>query len=130
MSHNYDNGTWIFNPGKCRAPACRCDSPCDDMGGTYSCAGCEMLPDDCQCLRCEDCDLFADDCVCEGAAADDDLRDDDVDEMPAPWPQSPPVWLPPQMRAMNAAMPGCKGCAELSAELAVLRAQRPLDGGK
>lgn len=121
MSHNYDNGTWELIPSKCRAPACRCESPCDDMGGTYSCTDCGRSPDNCQCARCEDCDLFDGDCVCE----DEDLRDDDVPALPAPR-----TWLPPQMRAMNAAMPGCTGCAELRAEVAVLRAQRPLDGGK
>lgn len=125
MSHNYDNDTWDLIPSKCRAPACRCESPCDDIGGTYVCTSCGRVPDSCQCDRCGDCDQFADDCSCE----DEDLRNDEDDDEVAP-PPVPRTWLPPQMRAMNAAMPGCTGCAELRAEVAVLRAQRPLDGGK
>ena len=62
MSINYDNGTWTYYPSKCRAPSCRCESPCDDMGGTYVCNECGKTGEDCACDRCEACCGFADAC--------------------------------------------------------------------
>jgi len=65
MSHNYDNGTWTYHASKCRAPACRCDAPCDDMGGTYTCHDCGKEPGDCICPRCEWCGTLDAECDCE-----------------------------------------------------------------
>ena len=62
MRTYYKNATWDYYPSKCRAPACRCDSPCDDIGGTYVCTQCGKNQDYCSCKR-NDCGCFTDDCI-------------------------------------------------------------------
>lgn len=57
--------TWTYYPSNCRAPACRCESPCDDMGGTFECTRCSKAYDDCECERCDGCCGFIDECECE-----------------------------------------------------------------
>ena len=61
---NYDSTTEYY-PSKCRAPACRCESPCDDMGGTYICNDCGKDMDNCNCAICDGCGEFAASCECE-----------------------------------------------------------------
>lgn len=63
---DYDNDTWEDNPRRkvCRAPACRCESPCDDYNDSGKrCARCYKSPDDCNCERCDSGECFLDDCI-------------------------------------------------------------------
>ena len=60
-----DNDTWQDSerPNNCRAPSCRCESPCDDYGDEGKvCARCYRVPDSCNCKRL-DCGCFADECA-------------------------------------------------------------------
>ena len=74
MSADYDNDTWEYYPSKCRAPACRCESPCDDMGGTHVCVQCGRNADYCTCKRNDACGCFVQNC--DHCADCGELRED------------------------------------------------------